>query len=102
MMRSAVAGFVCLLMVSAQTCIAQIWREAIAITSAGDTLRGQANFEDPDISPSSLEFRDPSASSSRTLSAAEVHTLFIPETGKQFESLTAEIELPYRVVVPEG
>jgi hypothetical protein len=81
---------------------AQVWRDAVITMANGDTLRGQSDFADPDLSVSSVIFRQTSNSPGVTYDVTEVKSFRISNPTQHFERLNAEINYYSTGVVKYG
>jgi hypothetical protein len=81
---------------------AQAWRPATVVMSSGDSVRGEVNFSDPDISPSEIVFRKQGQPESSTLSTEEVQLFIVQDPATVFEKFEANIAYYTTVTIMEG
>lgn len=80
----------------------QAWRDATITMTNGDTLRGQIEFTDPDVSTSVIRFRPDQNSPAVSYETDDVTFFKFASPPQQFETITAQITFYSRGVVKWG
>jgi hypothetical protein len=80
----------------------QSWRPATVLMASGDSVRGQVQFSDPDISPSEVVFRKEGETASITLTTKEVRLFVVRDPTTIFETLEARIAYYSTAIIMEN
>jgi hypothetical protein len=89
-------------LVSSQAVLSQAWRDAVMIMASGDSIRGQIEFADPDVSISRFQFRSNTTAAPVIYDQEQVNSFTLVDPPQRFERLDVQVTYYSIGVVPYG
>src|ERR1700741_4538931 len=89
-------------LISAHIVSGQAWRDAVVVMTNRDSVRGQIEFTDPDVSVSSFRFRSDPGSPPVTYSIDDANSFLFVDPVQRFVKLEVQVTYYSRGVVPWG